>query len=89
MLDYPCVPQDDYSDGENIAALAILVFTLVFCYFEYTSYNDGYINQSESSITAKETSWHAPKATSHQKKLTQSIHQKTRLHHQKAVKSYE
>ena len=89
MLDYPCVPQDDYNPAEDAITLAVFLIMAVFCYFEYTSYNDGYINQSESSITAKETPWHAPKAISHQKKPIQSIHQKIQLHKQTAVKLYE
>ncbi len=45
MLDYPCVPQDDYSTKENAITLVVFVIMAVFCYFTYTSYNESPINQ--------------------------------------------
>lgn len=45
MLDYPCVPQDDYNPAEDAIALAVFLIMAVFCYFEYTSYNESPINQ--------------------------------------------
>ena len=45
MLNYPCVPQDDYSTLGDATALAVFVFMAVFCYFTYTSYNESPINQ--------------------------------------------
>ena len=45
MLDYPCVPQDDYNPAEDAITLAVFVIMAVFCYFEYTSYNESPINQ--------------------------------------------
>ncbi len=73
MLNYPCVPQDDYSTLGDATALAVFVFMAVFCYFEYTSYNESPINQEitqcytttcQASLTTATTSisHHQPKS---------------------------
>ena len=76
MLDYPCVPQDDYSTLGDATALAVFVFMAVFCYFTYTSYNESPINQEITQCYT--ATW--------QQTATTTSDRRHHLHHRLAAK---